>query len=214
MNQNTGSIGPGEKINKIRENLKMTRERFASELGVSADTVKSIETKPIIPRANIYEKIAARWPEFGNFLLHGERNVGFMIISKIDARWIEKIEIHHESYEKLTLIQDRESRYLMYGLIELENIFENTALENFRRGLLIDTMSLEGGRRGLRYMETFREFIEKNRRDLIDDAEIFEMSSDEFATINSRMFIDKKSLCEITNSETIEKFNNWKNAVS
>jgi len=58
-----------QKIRLVRDSCGMSRQVFASEIGVSSRTIEAIENKGSIPRGDVLEKIAQRWPRYALWLL-------------------------------------------------------------------------------------------------------------------------------------------------
>jgi len=63
------SIAMHEKITILRDRLGLSRPVFADATGIPVNTIKSIEQKGVVPRADLVEKIARRWPEYALWLL-------------------------------------------------------------------------------------------------------------------------------------------------
>lgn len=58
-----------EKISLLRKALGLSREAFAEQINIPANTIKSIELKGVIPRCDVVEAIAKSYPEYAFWLV-------------------------------------------------------------------------------------------------------------------------------------------------
>lgn len=58
-----------ERISLLRKAVGLSRETFAKQINIPANTIKSIEQKGVVPRSDVVEAIAKSYPEYAFWLV-------------------------------------------------------------------------------------------------------------------------------------------------
>jgi DNA-binding XRE family transcriptional regulator len=121
-----------EKMRLIREVESKSREEFGKEIGVPKRTIEGIENEGRVPRGDVVEKVAARWPRYAFWLITGNTDLPFHISPDRSTgtvlRVFENVSNLHpgsddlmtrpEWFGKVQFIQRSDEKNDLYALIE------------------------------------------------------------------------------------------------
>lgn len=190
------SIQIHEKITQIREQKGLTRDQFAAATGVPVNTLKSIEQKGVVPRSDVLEKIALRWPEYAHWLLTGTSGLEgldvlsfgastrFRIIDSVDPRFMEQCIVKPGALNKLIFISSKEQRCDVAAmlLVSEDVMYRISSTPNIRAAIWVQPghMNFESDHGGRLVLRDFRQWVGSLDEDLIANAEMWRLQTSFF----------------------------------
>jgi transcriptional regulator with XRE-family HTH domain len=221
------SIPIYEKISQIREELGLTRNQFADETGIPLNTLKSIEQKGVIPKSDVLEKIAMKWPEYAQWLLTGSTTLKksgissentltrFRIIDSADARYMDQCFIKPSAFKKLVFIQSQGNQNDLAALliINADIMYRISSTPNIKAAIWVGpgNMNFQSNHGGKLVLQDFRTWIQSVNEDLIGNAEFWELDGNYFDDVYKQLHLPIALLSEPdTSSTAYKKFICWK----
>lgn len=209
-----------ERIRAIRTTINMTREEFGESAGIPGRTIEGIENAGRIPRGDVLEAIAKKFPQFAYWLLtqqtdgaqhiapliigggpdekilqaEPEANTIYKIIDYVNARSMPACIIKATEFRKIIFIQSAEDESELTAIIQIEQnaIFKN----NSKYVVLVKPggMNFDSEHGGKVSLLNFREYLASVDYDLIEKSQYYEIDKTIFENINRTLEIKSGDL--------------------
>ena len=220
------SIPIYEKITQLRKHRRLTRDEFSAETGVPSNTLKSIEQKGVVPRSDVLERIALRWPEYAHWLLTGtdplqsedepslDGLARFRIIDSVDARFMEQCIIKPTALTKLIFISSKEQTCDLAALLLVggDVMYKISSWKGVRAAIWVQpgNMSFESTHGGRLVLRDFRGWLSDLDADLIANAEIWRLKTSIFDSLYKSLDLCAALLEEPDKAGLVyQRFNEW-----
>ncbi|PIQ40822.1 MAG: hypothetical protein COW58_03765 [Thalassolituus sp. CG17_big_fil_post_rev_8_21_14_2_50_53_8] len=208
-----------EKMRLIREMESKSREEFGKEIGVPKRTIEGIENEGRVPRGDVIEKVAARWPRYAFWLITGETDIPFHISpDKASGRVLRVYEdvsnLHPgttdlmtrpEWFGRVLFLQRSDEKNDLYVLIETiqPELMGIKQCIFIRSGL--NLCSDGSGKNRLRDLALY--LAQKGRADLIKTSELRICLSDKINKLFETKQIEEEALQvpDLTKAEWLKK---------
>lgn len=214
-----------EKIIVLRNFLDLSRAVFSEKIGISVNTLKTIEQKGVIPKSDILVRIANTWPKYANWLLLSEGTVeslevlhkdleNYALIDSVDARFMEQCVVKSDRFSQLIFLQSEESEDLAaLFLIDQPSFYgisDNPSCEGsvwVKPGNINLTRKHGGGWLALR---VFRDWLMEKNSDLVVGSELYQIDQAIINDAYRTLSIDKEALKPAIKNERYDHFLQWK----
>lgn len=217
-----------EKMRLIREAELKSREEFGREIGVPKRTIEGIENEGRVPRGDVIEKVAARWPRYAFWLITGDTDFPFHISPSKSSgtvlRVYENVSNLHpggddlmtrpEWFGRVLFIQRSDEKNDLYVLIETIQ----PELMGIKQCILIrsglNLCSDGSGKNRLKDLALY--LVQKGRADLIKTSELKICMPDDLGFLFETKQIEEAALQvpDLAKAEWIKKlymnFTAWK----
>ncbi|WP_276783375.1 helix-turn-helix transcriptional regulator [Thalassolituus oleivorans] len=212
-----------EKMKLLRDHMKLTREAFGSEIGVSGRSIETIENKNSTPRGDVLEKIARRWPQFSLWLLTGEVSPPNQIAPVMDDEIVIRIcgsmvrpreeetifMVRHEFLDEIIFLQCVDDVNKLVCIV----VLKTDRIPYIKQAVIVsDNMHWCSDDSGMRGLVRFAEYLERvGRDDLIRSSLLMNIDEKFFDGIYKTYEINEKNLKypDIDNSNESRKI--WEN---
>ncbi|WP_308365135.1 MULTISPECIES: helix-turn-helix transcriptional regulator [unclassified Microbulbifer] len=197
-----------EKIRLIREAECLSRAEFASLTGVPARTIEAIENKGNVPRGDVLEKIALKWPQYSFWLMtsktHAPRHISpnwraesegtFRVFEVLEDNEINygNVMTRPEWFDQLIFLQSSEEKNDLYALL----VTKQPQRSYTKQSILISTrMNFFSDKRGKLALRELADFlIRQGRSDLIKTSGWVLVTESSMAALYTNWEIEDRSL--------------------